>query len=71
MRGSTGEASGTGARGTKRTPSAYRSRTAAATATASRVLPVPAGPVSVSSRPAGSSRATAATSASRPTRLVR
>ena len=52
------------------TPSGWASRASAATWSARRVLPVPPGPVSVSSRVASRSRRTSACSRSRPTKLV-
>jgi len=57
-----------GASGTKKTPSANISRSTAPACKASRVLPMPPGPVSVSSRTSGrrSMSRTAATSRSRP-----
>ena len=64
-----GGGSRTSVRSTNATPSGKREAAAAATAIASRVLPTPGGPVSVSSRVSGSasSRSSAATSSSRPT----
>ena len=55
-----------GSRATKYTPPAYRSAASAATWRASRVLPVPPGPVRVTSRLLASSSRTSATSRWRP-----
>ena len=44
----------TGAKDTKKTPLSHSSNSSAAACNASRVLPIPPGPVSVSSRTAGS-----------------
>ena len=55
-----------GSRATKYTPSGYRSAASAATWRARRVLPVPPGPVRVTSRLAASSSSTSATSRWRP-----
>jgi hypothetical protein len=62
----------TAASGTNQTPSRKSAATSSATRTASRVLPTPPGPVSVTRRtPRRRSRsATAATSRTRPTKLV-
>ncbi len=56
MAGSTRDGSRTGARSTRATPSANRSASCAAAARARRVLPTPAGPVSVSRRAPSSDR---------------
>ena len=70
--GSSRSASTTFSRGTKTAPSGKRSPTAPAIAIASRLLPIPPGPRSVTSRRSGSpsSRTTAATSSSRPIRRL-
>ena len=59
-----------GARSTNQTPSGYPSMASAAACRARRVLPVPPVPVRVSSRVVARSRATSASSRSRPTKLV-
>src|SRR3954470_8561242 len=56
---------------TNQTPPAYRRRSSVATRRASRVFPTPPTPVSVTRRTVDSSRVSSATSASRPTKLVR
>ena len=61
----------TGTRSTYQTPSANRSATSAATASASRVLPTPPGPTAVTRRCVGAAAAaSAARSAARPTNGV-
>ena len=59
-----------GASSTSHTPSGYAGSTSAAARRARRVLPTPPAPVSVTRRWAPSSAATAASSRSRPTKLV-
>ena len=66
----TSEPSVSSARSTCRTPSAKTRRSSPATRTATRVLPVPPAPVSVTRRLPESSRLTCATSRWRPTKLV-
>ena len=60
----------TGASSASHTPSANRAATRPATAPASRVLPTPPGPVTVTSRCSSSRPATSRTAAARPTKLV-
>ncbi len=62
--------SATGARSTSQTPSPYPGRTAAATWRARRVLPIPPGPLRVSSRVPARARWAAASSLARPMKLV-
>ena len=66
----TSEASSIFARSTKCVPSPKTRRTAAATCSASRVLPTPPGPVSVSRRDSARARLTEAVSCRRPTNVV-
>ena len=70
IRGATSIGSRIGSSGTKKTPSGKSSDDRAASWSESRVLPVPPGPVRVSSRVGASSRAAASSSASRPTNVV-
>ena len=70
IRGATSIGSRIGSSGTKKTPSGKSSDDRAASWSDSRVLPVPPGPVSVSSRVPASSRAAVSSSASRPTKVV-
>jgi hypothetical protein len=69
MTSRTGPGSVTAASGTNTVPAAYRSRSRSPTATASRVLPTPPGPVSVTSRTWGwpIKSATSSIACSRPT----
>ena len=66
----TSSASPTGASGTNQTPSGIWSVTRAAASIASRVFPVPPGPVRMTSRDSPSSLLTRFSSSSRPTKLV-
>src|SRR5205807_2429604 len=59
-----------GASSTSHTPSANRPATCLATSPASRVLPTPPGPVTVTSRYSSSKPATSRTAPARPTKLV-
>ena len=70
MAGATRLASSIGPRGTKKTPSVNSETDSAASCRLKRVLPVPPGPVSVSSRVVASRRLASATSRARPTKLV-
>src|SRR5580692_521441 len=63
-------ASPTGASGTNQTPSGISSVSRAAASMASRVFPVPPGPVRMTSRDSPSSLLTRFSSSSRPTKLV-
>jgi hypothetical protein len=68
--GRTSSGSASGASGTNATPSAKPGPTDSATASPRRVLPVPGGPVSVTSRACPNNPASSASSRSRPTKLV-
>ncbi len=70
IRGATSIGSRIGSSGTKKTPSGKSSAARAASWSDSRVLPVPPGPVRVSSRVVASSPAASSSSASRPTKVV-